>query len=212
MLEDHDTVFAGRALRIAALTDPSDGRSWFARSRARWAMGLLLAAPGIPQIFMGQEIFENKQWSDDTNYHADLLIWWDGLKTDRVMSDFLTFNRDLFRVRRASAALRSEGFRIFVVNAMDRVIAIHRWIEGVGQDVLLVYNLQESNRYGYRVGFPGAGAWREVFNSDLYDQYPNPSVCGNDGQVSAEADFQWNDMPASAQINLPANGFLIFTR
>jgi 1,4-alpha-glucan branching enzyme len=28
------------------------------------------------------------------------------------------------------------------------------------------------------VGFPGTGTWREVFNSDVYDNWVNPVVAG----------------------------------
>ena len=33
---------------------------WYAHSRCRVAMGLLLTAPGIPALFMGQEFLEDK--------------------------------------------------------------------------------------------------------------------------------------------------------
>lgn len=212
MLEDHDVVFVDRDQRIAALADPADHRSWFARSRARWALGLMFCAPGIPQLFMGEEILEDKQWSDDINFHANLLIWWDGLATDPVMGNYLDFCRDLVHLRNDWPALRSESLNVWVANAADRVIALHRWIDGVGADVLLVANLQEYNRYGYRVGFPSGGAWREIFNSDYYDGYPNAQVAGNGGHVDAQSDVPWNDMPASAEITLPANGFVVFAR
>ena len=48
-----------------------------ARSRARVAMGLLLTAPGVPMIFMGQEFLEDKLWSDNPN-RSDVFLWWDG--------------------------------------------------------------------------------------------------------------------------------------
>jgi 1,4-alpha-glucan branching enzyme len=212
MLEDHDLVFTGREQRIAALADPSNARSWFARSRARLAAGLLFAARGIPQIFMGQEILEDKQWSDDTNWHPDLLIWWDGLAADRAMRDYLAFYSDLVRLRRDRPALRGESLNVWVPNALDRVLVIHRWIEGVGEDVLFIANLQESNRYGYRVGFPSGGRWREIFNSDFYDNLPNGQAVGNGGSVLSQDGYSWNGMPSSAAITLPANGFVVFSR
>jgi 1,4-alpha-glucan branching enzyme len=211
-IENHDIVFSGNSPRIAALSDPSDHRSWYARSRARVAAGLLLAGRGIPMLFMGQEILEDKQWSDDINFHANLLIWWDGLKSDKGMQDYLQFSRDLIWLRRNNAAFRSEALRVAARNSVDRVISIHRWIDGVGQDLLFVANLQEMNRFGYRVGFPGGGRWREIFNSDFYDEFPNPQTVGNGGSVESEAGFGWDGMPASATINLPANGFIVFAR
>ena len=210
-VENHDIVFQGNGARIPALADSSDARSWFARSRARVAAGLLVAARGIPQLFMGQEILEDKQWSDDVGFHASQLIWWDGLRDDAAMRDYLTFCRDLVQLRRALPALRSDSLHVSTRNTIDRVIAIHRWIEGYGADVLLVANLQETNRFGYRVGFPSEGRWREVFNSDAYDGFPNAQAVGNGGDVIADA-VTWDGMPASAALTLPANGFVVFCR
>lgn len=210
-LENHDLVYDGNGPRIAALADPANARSWQARSRARLAAGLLIAARGIPMLFMGQEILEDKQWSDDVTFHANLLIWWDGLSSDVTMRDHLQFYRDLIRLRRDSPALRSESLRVSAHNSLDRVMAIHRWIEGVGGDVLVVANLQETNRFGYRIGFPHGGWWREAFNSDFYDGFPNRGAIGNGGGVAVDAGIAWDGMPCSAAVNLPANGFLVFT-
>ncbi|WP_428488253.1 alpha amylase C-terminal domain-containing protein [Rhodopila sp.] len=211
-IENHDIVPQGGGPRIPALADSSDARSWFARSRARLAAGLLFAGRGVPQLFMGQEILEDKPWSDDINFHAYLLIWWDGLQSDPAMRDYLAFCRDLVHLRRTMPALRSDSLHAFVGDPLDRVIAIHRWIEGSGQDVVVVANLQETNRAGYRVGLPSGGRWREIFNSDFYDALPNPHVFGNQGVVVADAGVAWNEMPSSALINLPANGFVVLVR
>jgi 1,4-alpha-glucan branching enzyme len=212
-IENHDIVYDGNGPRIAALAGgPVDHRSWYVRSRARLAAGLLLAARGIPMLFMGQEIFEDKHWSDDVRFHANLLIWWDGLNSDRAMQDYLQFCRDLIWLRRNYPAFSSESLRVSARNSLDRVLAIHRWIEGVGADVLFVANLQEVNRFGYRIGFPGGGRWREVLNSDFYDTFPNPQTTGNGGSVTVDDRFAWDGMPSSAAIGLPANGFIVFTR
>ena len=156
-IENHDVVYAGNGPRIAALTDPSDHRSWFARSRARVAAGLLFSGRGIPMLFMGEEILEDKQWSDDTNFHSNLLIWWDGLASDKTMQDYLRFCRDLTWLRRNNPAFRSESLRIAARNSVDRIISIHRWIEGMGQDLLVVVNLQEMNRFRLSDRFSGGG-------------------------------------------------------
>jgi 1,4-alpha-glucan branching enzyme len=210
-LENHDIVYDGNQKRVPALADGSDARSWFARSRSRVAAGLLMVARGIPMLFMGQEFLEEKQWDDNAPSHPDLLISWDGLETNRVMKDYLSFIRDMNMVRRSHPALRGESLRISRSHSIDRVIVVHRWIEGVGQDVLFVANLQEQNRYHYRIGFPGNGTWREIMNSDYYDDFPNPSVAGNGGNVHTE-DVEWDGMPASAELTIPANGFVIFSR
>jgi 1,4-alpha-glucan branching enzyme len=127
------------------------------------------------------------------------------------MQDHSRFTTDMLWVRRNQPALRSDSLRVSRTHSIDRVIAIHRWIEGQGEDLLFALNLQEFNRFGYRIGFPGAGTWREIFNSDYYEQFPNPSTIGNGGGISAE-DVPWDGMPASAEITMPANGFIVFGR
>jgi len=210
-LENHDIVFDGRDRRIASLADPSNTRSWQARSRTRVAAGILLAAHGLPMLFMGEEILEDKPWSDDVRFHSNLFIWWDGLNVDGVMQDYLRFCQDLIWMRRSLPALRGESLRVSMHNNLDRVMAIHRWIEGEGRDVLVVANLQEFNRFGYRIGFPSPGRWKEIFNSDYYDGFPNIGAAGNGGEIFAGGPA-WDGMPVSANIAIPANGFIVFSR
>jgi 1,4-alpha-glucan branching enzyme len=95
--------------------------------------------------------------------------------------------------------------------AFDRIIAFQRWVEGVGGDVVVVASLNEFTSYGYVVGFPGPGRWRELFNSDVYDNWVNPIVAGNGGQVFANGPGV-QGLPSSASIVIPANGLLVFAR
>jgi 1,4-alpha-glucan branching enzyme len=209
-LENHDVVYAGhddRKPRVAALGDPSDHRSWYARSRARVATGLLMTAPGIPMLFMGQEFLEDKPWSDSPNPLT--LIWWDGLETDRVMRDFLAFSRDLVRLRRRQPALRGEATNVFHVHNGNRVIAFHRWLPGAGRDVVVVASLAETTYDGYQLGFPRGGLWIEVFNADYYDTMPNPDVKGNGGHVVADGP-PLHGLPTSAPVVIPAGGLVVF--
>ena len=217
-IENHDLLdfnHSGRDRqpRIAALADPSNARSWYARSRAKVATGLLLTAPGVPMIFMGQEFLEDKYWTDWQG-RPELLIWWEGLEgSDKHMSDQHRFTRDLMWLRRKHPALRGEGLNVFHVHNDNRVIAIHRWLPNVGRDVVVVASLNESTfyDYGYRVGFPGGGHWNEVFNSDVYDQWFNPNAKGNAGGIIADGPA-WDGLPTSAGITLPANSIVVFAR
>jgi 1,4-alpha-glucan branching enzyme len=208
-VENHDIVYAGRAPRIAKLAGGSDARSWYARSRSRVAMGLLLTSPGIPLIFMGQEILEDKQWSDTPNLNN--LIWWAGLAGDKSMADFLRFTGELIALRRSHSALRGDGCAIIHVHNDNRVLAFQRWVEGVGNDVVVVCSLNESPWYDYAIGFPSAGRWAEIFNSDVYDNWVNPVVAGNGGGVNASG-RPLHGLPSSAPVTIPANGFVVFAR
>ena len=172
------------------------------------ATGLLLTAPGIPQIFMGQEFLEDKQWSDDPG--GPNRIYWDGLNSgDKSMTDFLRFTQDLIRVRMNQSALRSSSIRVFHVHNANRVLAYHRWVEGQGHDIVVVASLNDQSLYNYSIGFPYGGRWAELFNSDVYDNWVNPFVVGNGGQVFASGN-PLHGFSYSAPITIPPNSIVVF--
>lgn len=210
--ENHDIVYEGREPRMARLADPANPRSWHGRSRARVAAGVSLTAPGIPMLFMGQEFLEDKPWSDNFDARRNLLLHWAGLdQGDRQMLDHLRCVQDLLHLRRQEPALRGDGFRVIHTDDVQRVLAFQRWVEGVGRDVVVVVHLATEPRAGYRIGFPGGGAWRERFNSDAYEQWLNPHAVGNAGWVEADP-VPMHGLGWSAALTLPANGLLVFAR
>lgn len=211
-LENQDLTYAGHAgaARVPMLADGSDRRSWYARSRSRVVTALLLAAPGIPSLFMGEEFLEDKNWSDDRG--ANGLIWWEGLDAaDPAMRDFRRYVRDLVQLRRREPALRAAGARVSRAENYDRVIVLHRWVEGAGRDIVVVASLDEAAKRGYPIGLPFAGQWRELLNSDFYDNFPNPATVGNGGAVQASGPAL-DGFAASAALTLPANGAIVLAR
>lgn len=214
-LEDHDVVLDAdgdghRQARIARLSGGDNARSWYARSRARVATGLLLTTPGTPMLFMGEEFLEDKLWSDDPQL-TDREIGWDGLDgADPAMADFHRCVRDLIWLRRNHPALRADPVVVYPLAEDGRVLAFQRWVPGVGRDVVVVASFAETTFPGdYELGFPRAGHWREVFNSDYYDAFPNPNVQGNRGGVVADGP-PLHGMPNSAIITVPANSLIVF--
>ena len=210
-VENHDLVLAGRDPRLPALADPSNVSSWYARSRSRVATAILLTAPGIPQLFMGQEFLEGQPW--DVLPAGPNLLSWNGLdaSADSSMRDHLQFTKDLIRLRRDLPALRGDNVRAFFCSDHDRVIAYHRWREGSGDDVIVVASFAETTWTGYEIGFPYSGVWQESFNSDVYDHFVNPQVVGNGGSIVA-AGKGLHGFAASAPIVIPANGVVVFAR
>ena len=211
-VESHDEVYRDREPRLARLADPANPRSWYARSRSRVATALLLAAPGIPMLFMGQEILEDKAWADDPAHHPETLIWWDGLSQgDKAMVDQHRLTRELIGLRRQLPALRRGATRVYHLDPVNRVLAMHRWLEGQGQDVVIVASLAEATHGAYRLGLPQPGQWREAMNTDVYDNWINPLAAGNGGSRQAQPHalhgFGW-----SAELVLPANAVVILAR
>jgi 1,4-alpha-glucan branching enzyme len=210
-VENHDLVMAGRSPRIPALADGSNHRSWYARSHSRFATAILLTAPGIPQLFMGQEFLEDKPWDVDPN--GPDLLWWAGLTSgsDRAMVDHLRFTQDAIHLRAAQPALRGDAVHPYYVSNSDRVLAFHRWREETGEDMIVVGTLAEGTWWNYQLGFPSGGFWREVFNSDVYDNWVNPWVAGNGAGVQANGG-PMHGLAASASIVIPANGVVVFAK
>jgi 1,4-alpha-glucan branching enzyme len=208
-VENHDLTKAPDGARIAAMADNSNHRSVFTCGRTRFATGILLTAPGIPMLFMGQEFLEDKDWSDSP---SDPGLYWAGLNAgEEPMKNQLRFTQDLVRLRNNQPALRGASAHVFHVHNGNRVIAFHRWIEGVGQDVIVVASLNDNTFDDYVIGFPQAGFWKEIFNSDVYENWVNPQVKGNNGGITAEQQ-PMHGFSASAHIVIPARGTVVFAR
>ena len=93
----------------------------------------------------------------------------------------------------------------------NRVLAFHRWVEQQGHDVIVVAHLANFTRVDYRIGFPASGEWREVFNSDAYENWINAGVMGNGGRIFADPQ-PLHGFDHSASLVLPANSLLVFAR
>jgi 1,4-alpha-glucan branching enzyme len=211
-IESHDEVYRDRSPRIPSLAvGGGDTRTWHARSRARVATALILTAPGIPMLFMGQEIYEDKRWDDDIANHSGSLVYWDGLSRDKSMIDFHRFTRELIWLRRKHPALRSESVRTLSMENRTRVLVFQRWLEGTGRDVVVMASLNEATLFGYQIPMPAPGVWLEVFNSDVYENWVNPDAFGNGGAVHADGPAV-NDLPHSAYVTVPANSVIVFAR
>ena len=131
--------------------------------------------------------------------------------SDPAMVNHHRFTQDLIRLRWNQLALRGENVNAFHVHDQNRVIAFHRWLDGTGNDVVVVATLSEMTWYDYAIGFPHSGAWAEIFNSDVYDNWVNPQVAGNGGGITASGP-PLHGFRASANIVIPANGMVVFAR
>jgi 1,4-alpha-glucan branching enzyme len=125
------------------------------------------------------------------------------------MQDHLRFTRELIWLRLHQPALRADAINVFHVHNDNRVLAFHRWVPGVGKDVVVVASLREETWWGYELGFPRGGEWREAFNSDVYDHWVNPQAAGNGGRITA-AGPAVHGLPTSARIVIPANSIIVF--
>ncbi|MBN1511424.1 MAG: alpha amylase C-terminal domain-containing protein [Phycisphaerae bacterium] len=196
-VEAHDE--AGNEQRLPYTFD-SDPLSVWAKGRCKLAQGLAMLAPGIPMFFQGGEWLEETYF--DSQY-ANRLDW--NKATSR--SAFTLYFHDLIRVRRSNCSMRANaGFNVHHTNDTDNVIAFHRW-DLSGNQTLVVASLNNSDLSNYRIGFPSAGTWYEILNSQA-SAYDGNGV-GNGGQVVTEA-VAWDGLSNSAVLTIPQMGLLVF--
>lgn len=196
----HDEVVYGKGSLIRKM--PGDEWQRFANLRAYLAF--MWTYPGKKLLFMGGEIAQEREWNHDTGLDWDLL---DAPKHKGVQ----LLVRDLNRAYRSLSALHRgdcdpAGFRWVVVDdAANSVFAYLRLgvgDEGAGDEapVLVVCNFTPVPRYGYRLGVPRTGTWREVLNTDAA-AYGGSGV-GNGGGGDADT-VPSHGLPASLVLTLP---------
>jgi len=166
--ESHDEVANGRA-RVPEEIWPGKVDSWFSKKRSTLGGALVLTSPGIPMIFEGQELLEDRWFQDNVP------IDWSRAEDEhgilRMYRDVITLRRNLPGVTRG---LCGQNIHIYHFDGEAKVIAFHRWDrQGPTDSVVVVVNMTNQNRDGYVIGFPRAGLWRTRFNSDSYKYSPN---------------------------------------
>jgi 1,4-alpha-glucan branching enzyme len=159
------------------------------------------AFPGKQLIFMGSELADEREWSEERG-----LNW--GLRLDRPHAEMSQLVADLNRAYRPEPALWSQdttpdGFRWIVGDdAHHNVFAFERW--GLDGSVLVcVANFAAVPHEDYRLGLPRPGRWTELVNTDAAS-YGGSGV-GNLGAVRAE-EIAWHGRPASAAVRIPPLG------
>ena len=203
--ESHDEIANGRA-RVPEEIWPGKVDSWFSKKRSTLGAAIVLTSPGIPMIFQGQELLEDRWFQD-----KDPIDW------SRVEGEngILSMYRDLIALRRnrsgVTRGLCGQNIRIYHVNNEAKIIVFHRWDEqGPTDSVVVVVNMTNQNRDGYVIGFPRAGLWKTRFNSDSYNYGPN---FANHPTADVEAREEESDgLPCSGEIGIGPYTVVIFSQ
>jgi 1,4-alpha-glucan branching enzyme len=176
--ESHDEVADGE-VRVPEAIAPGDAGNWWARKRATLGSAIVLTAPGLPMLFQGQELLEDR-WFDDT-----VALDWSKARTHEGV---LRLHRDLIALRRGgdghTRGLRGFGTTILRADDEAKLLAMHRWHDrGPGDDVVVIANFADRHVSDLRIGMPAAGRWRVRFNSDSGEYQP-----GHDGTEAFDTD------------------------
>jgi 1,4-alpha-glucan branching enzyme len=197
----HDEVVHGKGSMLAKM--PGDGWEKFANLRAYY--GFMWGHPGKKLLFMGQEFAQGAEWNHNQSLDWHLL----DIPQHRGVQALV---RDLNAVYRATPALhlndaRPEGFAWIESN--DEQASVYAWARfGRPGDpsVVVVSNMTPVERQ-YRLGFPVAGQWEELINTDA-EVYGGGNR-GNLGGIVTEG-TPWHGQAQSALVTLPPLSTIMF--
>jgi len=165
--ESHDEVSNGKA-RVAEEIADDDVNNYFSKKRSSLGMALTLTSPGIPMIFQGQELLEDKWFSD-----TDPIDW----SRFSEFKGFAKMFRDMIKLRlnffNNTEGLSGQHTDILHINNEEKIIAYHRFLNwGKGDSVVVVLNFRDRGHDSYSIPFPAEGTWKIRFNSDWggYDE------------------------------------------
>ena len=203
--ESHDEVANGRA-RVPEEIWPGRVDSWFSKKRSTLGGALVLTSPGIPMIFEGQELLEDRWFQD-----KDPIDW------SRVGDEhgILGMYRDLITLRRnlsgVTRGLCGQNIHVYHFDDGAKTIAFHRWDkQGPTDSVVVAVNMMNQNRDDYVIGFPRAGLWKTRFNSDSYEYDPNFANHPTPDVKTYEE--QSDGLPCSGKISIGPYTAVIFSQ
>ncbi len=203
--ESHDEIANGQA-RVAEEIANGDVNNWYSKKRASLGLALVMTSPGIPMIFQGQPLLEDKWFSD-----SDPIDW----SRLEKFSGFATLHRDIIHLRRnwfgVTAGLQGQEVQVIREDNERKILVMHRWQNGGPKDsVVVVLNFSTETFEDYKVGFPRAGKWNLRFNSDSEQYDPEFS---NQAVIDIETmDGDYDGFPVHAALHVPPYTALIFSQ
>jgi 1,4-alpha-glucan branching enzyme len=191
----HDEVVYGKR----SLLDKMPGDLWQKFANIRLLFAYMYAQPGKKLMFMGGEFGQWWEWNSNTS-----LDW--HLVQERPHKTLQTFVKDLNTVYQQEPALHEldfthEGFEWIDFGDYEQsIVAFIRRAKDKDDFLVFVFNFTPVPRYGYRIGVPKPGFYRELLNSD--SEIYGGSNMGNLGGRETE-DLWWHGLPHALPLDLP---------
>jgi len=203
--ESHDAIANGHA-RLPEEIWPGKADSWFSKKRSTLAGALVLTSPGIPMIFEGQELLEDRWFQDKVPIDWSRVAGKKGILG--MYRDLIALRRNLSGVTRG---LCGQNIHLYHFDDGAKIIALHRWDKlGPTDSVVVVVNMMNQNRDGYTIGFPRGGLWKTRFNSDSNKYGPD---FANHPAFDVQAHEEKIDgLPCSGKISIGPYTVVIFSQ
>lgn len=196
----HDEVVHGKGSMMGKM--PGDYWQKFANLRLLYTYQFTY--PGSKLLFMGSEFGQWSEWADKGQLDWALLDFDAHSGLRQALSDLC----HLYRQQEAlfQRNYSPDGFEW--IDCHDNTQSVISYIRRSDHQQLIVsLNFTPEPRHHYRIGVPGGGQYRELFNSDSL--YYGGSNLGNGEPIQAEA-LPWMNQPFSMEITLPPLAGVVF--
>lgn len=157
----HDEVVYGKCSMINKM--PGEGDQKFASYRT--FLAYMMAHPGKKLLFMGQEFAQYNEW----NYKTQLD--WGLIESNPYNQRILKFTEKLNKFYLENSPLWQNddswgGFSWISNDDYKQSVIAFRRIDDDGGEIVVVCNFVPVRRDDYRIGVPGKGTYKVVFNTD----------------------------------------------
>jgi 1,4-alpha-glucan branching enzyme len=184
------------------------GDDWQKFANLRLILGYMYAHPGKKLIFMGAEIAQRSEWNHEQSLdwhllqyvpHQGMQKWMQALNTLYKQEPSL-FLHDF----------QTSGFQWIDGGDWQKSIIIFMRQGDLAEDkIIIICNFTPETRFGYRVGVPEQGFWKELINSDGKEY--GGSGQGNFGGKKTDM-VKSHGFPQSLSLTLPPLGVLFLKK
>ena len=176
-------------------------------SDLRAAYGFMYTHPGKKLLFMGQDFGQFNEWWEEKS------LDWDELSNERNRM-LHRYMKDLNALYKKEPALyeldyNPDGFEwINNISADECIVSYVRRAKN-GDELLVVVSFTPVLREKYKIGVPGAGQYKEIFNSNA-KKYGGTGKLNSRVRVSEESEC--DNRRNSIHITVPPLGICIFRK
>ncbi|MBX3081171.1 MAG: 1,4-alpha-glucan branching protein GlgB [Anaerolineae bacterium] len=188
-----------------SLLNKMSGDWWQKFANVRLLFGYQYTHPGKKLNFMGAEIGQWSEWSEERSLDWSLLGW-------QNHEELQNWIRDLNALYKTQPALYEvdfdwKGFRWIEANdSQNSTAAYIRFAADQNNFIVAVLNFTPVVRYNHRIGVPQAGRYIELLNSD--SAYYGGSNVGNGGGLGSEP-VTSHGFEHSLTLTLPPLGIIL---
>jgi 1,4-alpha-glucan branching enzyme len=182
-----------------SLINKMAGDRWQKFANLRALLGYMWAHPGKKLLFMGSEIGQWREWSDDRSLDWHLL-------DEADHAGLQTYVAEINHLLKQKAPLHDgdvepEGFRwLEPDDALENILTFMRISPVTRGGVIVACNFSPVPRPNHRIGLPSPGTFKLIMNSDDL-KYGGSGYLKVDS-IEAE-ERPWNYQPFSAMVDLP---------